>query len=144
MGRTGRVAVPSPGWRADASQLAPWSSGYELPRARHGQSVCCRQRGLPNFGPRQSNYESAFPDTSARRSPREGAGRMSMLSRRSLLSALLALSGIAVVPNRANGAAKAMVVDDVKSWLAGEALPVGLRYLQLQSAEANLDVLVDL
>ena len=69
---------------------------------------------------------------------------MSMLSRRSLLSALLALASIAVVPKRANGAAKAMVVDDVKSWLAGEALLVGLRYLQLQSAEANLDVLADL
>jgi hypothetical protein len=66
---------------------------------------------------------------------------MSMLSRRSLL---LALASIAVVPKRATGTAKSMVVDDVKSWLAGEALLVGQRYLQLQSAEANLDVLADL
>jgi hypothetical protein len=66
---------------------------------------------------------------------------MSMLSRRSLL---LALASIVVVPKRADGTAKAMVVDDVKSWIAGEALLVGQRYLQLQSAEANLDVLADL
>lgn len=66
---------------------------------------------------------------------------MSMLSRRSLL---LALAGIVVVPKRASGTAQSMVVDDVKSWLAGEALLVGQRYLQLQSAEANLDVLADL
>jgi len=66
---------------------------------------------------------------------------MSMLSRRSLL---LALASIAVVPKRANGTAKSKVVDGVKSWLAGEALLVGRRYLQLQSAEANLDVLADL
>jgi hypothetical protein len=69
---------------------------------------------------------------------------MSMLSRRSLLSALLALASIAVAPSRANGAAKAMVVEDVKSWVAGDALLVGQRYLQLQGAEANLDVLADL
>ena len=69
---------------------------------------------------------------------------MSMLSRRSLLSTLLALASIAAAPNRANVAAKSMVVDDVKGWLAGEALLVGQRYLQLQSAEASLDVLADL
>ena len=66
---------------------------------------------------------------------------MSMLSRRSLL---LALASIAVVPKGATGTAKSVVVDDVKSWLAGNALLVGQRYLELQSAEANLDVLADL
>ena len=66
---------------------------------------------------------------------------MSLLSRRSLL---LALASIVVVPKRADGTAKSMVVDDVKSWLGGEALLVGQRYLQLQSAEANLDVLAAL
>ncbi|MET0987931.1 MAG: hypothetical protein ABW034_21235 [Steroidobacteraceae bacterium] len=68
---------------------------------------------------------------------------MSAVSRRSLLSALLALASVAVLPNRGDGAESTNVVKNVTSWLGPDAILVGARYLQLHSSEANLEVLTD-
>lgn len=69
---------------------------------------------------------------------------MNTLSRRALLSALAALTSIAVVPSRANGAVRTQLVGGVARWLGLAAIPLGQLYLRSHKTEADLDVLADL
>src|SRR5688572_18515017 len=69
---------------------------------------------------------------------------MSALSRRDLLTALVALVATRASPTRAHDSGRPAVLDDVLRWLSPDAAPVGERYLQLHSAEADLDTLAQL
>lgn len=68
---------------------------------------------------------------------------MSALSRRDLL-VFMALAGVAVLPARAHGLDSMSGLRDLTRWLGDEALLAGQRYLQLHTAEADLDVLTGL
>jgi hypothetical protein len=69
---------------------------------------------------------------------------MTALSRRDLLTALLALAATRASPNRGDDPGRPAVLDDILRWLSPDAAPVGERYLQLHSAEADLDMLAQL
>ena len=69
---------------------------------------------------------------------------MNALSRRDLLTALLALAATRASPSRAANSGRPAVLDDIVRWLSPDAARVGERYLQLHSAEADLDTLAQL
>lgn len=69
---------------------------------------------------------------------------MNALSRRDLLTALLALTATSTSPIRAAGSGRPAVLDDIVRWLSPDAAPVGERYLQLHRREADLDTLAQL
>jgi hypothetical protein len=69
---------------------------------------------------------------------------MNELSRRQLLSALMALAGAAALPIRAYGDSSRHPLAHVTSLIEPKAQLAGQRYLQLHGSEADIDVLADL